>query len=115
MKNQLLMLAYISVVVGIFAGMLIVLLLSIFRQNQEVINSLVSPQDFLGLPCIVEIPFDTHSRGKVSLNIKGSNIGLIARTTEESKEFTKGEEVFIIGTENNQVWVISKSSFQHQE
>ncbi|NEO54551.1 MAG: NfeD-like protein [Okeania sp. SIO3B5] len=114
MKNQLLILAYMSVVVGIFCGILIVLFLSIFRQNQ-VINSLVSPQDFLGLPCTVEIPFDTHSRGKVSLNVKGSNIRLIARTTEESKEFTKGEQVFIIGTENNQVWVISKSSFQHQE
>ncbi|MDY7003783.1 MAG: NfeD-like protein [Cyanobacteriota bacterium] len=114
MKNQLLILAYISVAVGIFGGMLIVLLLSIFRQNQ-VINSLVTPQDFLGRPCTVEISFDIHSRGKVSLNVKGSNIELIARTTEESKEFTKGEQVFIIGTENNQVWVISQSSFQHQK
>lgn len=107
------MLAYISVGVGIFSGMLIVLLLSIFRQNQ-VINSLVSPQDFLGLPCTVEIPFDAHSRGKVRLNVKGTTIGLIARTGE-SQKFTKGEQVFIIGTENHQVWVISQLSFQYQE
>ena len=48
MKNQILMLALISVAVGIFGGMLIVLLVSIFRKRQ-VINSLVSPQDLLGL------------------------------------------------------------------
>ncbi|MGD1808787.1 hypothetical protein ACP6PL_25575 [Dapis sp. BLCC M126] len=113
MKNQILMLAYISVAVGIFAGMFIVLLLSIVRQRQ-VINSLVSPQDFLGLPCTVEIPFDAHSRGKVNLYIKGSNLELIART-QESKEFTKGEQVFIVGTENNQVWVVSPSFFHNHE
>ncbi len=113
MKNQILMIACISVGVGIFAGMLIVLLLSIFRQRQ-VINSLVSPQDFLGLVCTVEIPFDNHSKGKVSLYVKGSNLQLIART-EESKEFTKGEKVLIVGTENNQVWVVSQSFFHNEE
>ena len=113
MKNQILMLALISVAVGIFGGMLIVLLVSIFRKRQ-VINSLVSPQDLLGLPCTVEIAFDTNSRGKVSLNIKGSNLELVART-EESREFTKGEKVFIIGMENNQVWVVSKSSFHYHK
>lgn len=111
MKNQILMLVYISVLVGIFGGILIVLLLSIFRQRQ-VINSLVSPQDLLGLPCTVEIPFDNNSRGKISLNIKGYNLELIA-LTEEFQEFTKGEKVFIIGMENNQVWVVSKSSFHY--
>ena len=111
MKNQILMLVYISVLVGIFGGILIVLLLSIFRQRQ-VINSLVSPQDLLGLLCTVEIPFDNNSRGKVSLNIKGYNLELIART-EESTQFSKGEKVFIIGMENNQVWVVSKSSFHY--
>jgi len=113
MKNQILILAYISVAVGIFSGILIVLLLSIFRKRQ-VINSLVSPQDFLGLPCTVEIPFDAHSRGKIRLYIKGLNLELIART-EESKEFTKGEKVFIVGTENNQVWVVSPSFFDDEE
>lgn len=113
MKNQILMLAYISVAVGIFGGMLIVFLLWIFRRR-EVINSLVSPQDFLGLACTVEIPFDIHSRGKVNLNVKGSNLELVARTTE-SKIFTRGDKVFIVGTENNQVWVVSKSSFHYQE
>ena len=113
MKNQILMLAYISVVIGIFAGMFIVLLLSIFRQRQ-VINSLVNSEDFLGLPCRVEIPFDTHSRGKIRLYIKGSSLELIART-EESREFTKGEKVFIVGTENNQVWVVSTLLFHNVE
>lgn len=113
MNNQILMLALISVAVGIFGGMLIVLLVSIFRKRQ-VINSLVSPQDLLGLPCTVEIPFDANSRGKVRLNIKGSNLELVART-EESREFTKGEKVFIIGMENNQVWVVSKSSFHYHK
>lgn len=113
MKNQILMLAYIAVAVGIFSGLLIVLLLGIFRR-QQVINSLIGPQDFLGLACTVEIPFDFHSKGKVSLNVKGSNLELVART-EESKEFTKGEKVFIVGTENNQVWVVSKSSFHDQK
>ncbi|MCL2925263.1 MAG: NfeD-like protein [Trichodesmium sp. MAG_R03] len=113
MKNQILMLVYISVAVGIFGGILIVLLLSIFRQRQ-VINSLVSPQDLLGLPCTVEIAFDTNSRGKVSLNIKGSNLELIART-EESTKFSKGEKVFIIGMENSQVWVVSKLSFHYHK
>jgi membrane-bound ClpP family serine protease len=111
MKNQILMLAYISVAVGIFGGILIVLLLSIFRRRQ-IVNSLVTPQDFLGLACTVEIPFDAHSKGKVSLNVKESHLEVVARTTE-SKEFAKGEKVFIVGRENNLVWVVSQSSFHY--
>ncbi len=79
MKNQILMLVYISVGVGIFTGMLIVLLLSIFRRKQ-VINSLISPQDFWGLPGTLEVPFDTHSRGKIRRNVKGHKIEIVART-----------------------------------
>ena len=83
MKNQILMLAYISVAVKIFGGMLIVFLLWIFRQG-KVINSLVTPQDLFGLTCTVKITFNTNSRGKVNLNIKESSLELIART-EQSK------------------------------
>ena len=83
MKNQTLMLAYISVAVKIFGGMLIVFLLWIFRQG-KVINSLVTPQGLFGLTCTVKITFNTNSRGKVNLNIKESSLELIART-EKSK------------------------------
>lgn len=83
MKNQILMLAYISVAVKIFGGMLIVFLLWIFRQG-KVINSLVTPQGLFGLTCTVKITFNTNSRGKVNLNIKESSLELIART-EQSK------------------------------
>ncbi|MCL2926899.1 MAG: hypothetical protein MGG37_02310 [Trichodesmium sp. MAG_R01] len=79
MKNQILMLAYISVAVKIFGGMLIVFLLWIFRQG-KVINSLVTPQGLFGLTCTVKITFNTNSRGKVNLNIKESSLELIART-----------------------------------
>ncbi|MGK7922250.1 MAG: hypothetical protein AB4080_19820 [Trichodesmium sp.] len=106
MNNQILLLAYISVAVGIFSGIVIVLLLSIFRQRQ-VINSLISPQDFLGMVCTVEIPFDKNSKGKIRVNVKESTVEFIA-FTEDDWEFTRGEKAFIVGVENNKVWVVSK-------
>jgi membrane protein implicated in regulation of membrane protease activity len=108
MKNQLLLIACISVAVGIVCGILIVLLLYVGRRN-KVVNSLVRFNQVVGLSGTVEIPFDAQSKGKVCVNIQGS----IVAFTDEQKEFTKGDRVFIVEMKGNKVWIVAEDSLQN--
>jgi membrane protein implicated in regulation of membrane protease activity len=110
MKNQLLIVACISVAVGIFCGISIVFLLYIGRRN-KVANSLVRSHQMVGLSGTVEIPFEGKSKGKVRVNVKGSLVEFIA-FTDESKEFSKGDKVFIVEMKGNKVWVVAEDSLQ---
>ncbi|HEY9636822.1 MAG TPA: NfeD family protein [Coleofasciculaceae cyanobacterium] len=111
MKNQLLLIACISVAVGIVCGSLIVLLLYVGRRN-KVVNSLVRFNQVVGLSGTVEIPFDAQSKGKVRVNIQGSMVEFVA-FTDEQKEFTKGDRVFIVEMKGNKVWVVAEDSLQN--
>ncbi len=99
---------WISIAVGSTLGTAIVWALRMLRRQQA--DSLIRSDDLLGLPGIVEIPFDRNSKGKVRLNIKGSTLDLIAMT-EDNQEFTPGEQAFIVGVEKNKVWVVSAAAF----
>ena len=112
MKNQLLIIAGISVAVGIFGGISILLLLYFGRRN-KVVNSLVRSHQIVGLSGTVEIPFDARSKGKVRVNVKGSFVEFVA-FTDEPKEFSKGERVFIVEMKGNQVWVVAEDSLQNK-
>lgn len=95
---------------GLICGTSIVTVLRTLQSNQA--NSLVESDDLAGLIGTVEIPFDNQSKGKIRINIKGSMIDLIA-ITEESKLFTRGEQVLVIGRENNKVWVVSQNTLSN--
>lgn len=111
MKNLLLIVACISIAVGLFCGSLLVWLLYIRRQN-KVVDSLVRLNHVVGLSGAVEIPFNYKSQGKVRLNVKGSMVDFLA-FTDEPKTFAKGERVFVVGMRRNKVWVISEDSLQN--
>lgn len=97
--------AIISIVVGILCGTIMAWVLHTLKHNQ--VDSLVRSADLVGLSGTVEIPFDKNSKGKIRVNVKESMVEFMA-FTEESWEFTRGEKAFIVGVENNRVWVISE-------
>ena len=97
--------AIISIIMGVLCGTMMAWVLHTLKHNQ--VDSLVRSNDLVGLSGTVEIPFDKNSKGKIRVSVKESVVGFIA-FTEENKEFTRGEKVFIVGVENNKVWVISE-------
>ncbi|NJK58050.1 MAG: hypothetical protein HC939_19705 [Pleurocapsa sp. SU_5_0] len=62
MNYFLLTITVISVTVGIFIGALIVWFIYFWRQR-EIVDSLMKPEDVIGLWGIVELPFDAQSKG----------------------------------------------------
>lgn len=111
MKNLLLIVACISIAVGLFCGSLLVWLLYVRRRHQ-VVDSLVRLNYVVGFSGTVEIPFDQRSQGKLRLNVKGSLVDFVA-FTDEPKEFVKGERVFVVGMRGNKVWVVAEDSFHN--
>jgi membrane-bound ClpP family serine protease len=95
----------ISLTVGIICGILIVLSIYLKRRNTE-IDSLVRPQDLIGISGVVEIPFDRHSRGKVRVNVKSSLIDFIA-LTDDPKGFQTGDRVLVIEMKGDRIWVVA--------
>lgn len=105
MNYLILIIAGISITIGIVVGGLIVWFIYLWRQRQAV-DSLMKPEDVVGIYGIVELPFDADSKGKVRVDIKGSMVDLIA-LTEEPREFKVGDRVLIIQAKANKVWVVS--------
>lgn len=93
----------ISIAIGIFIGALIVWFIYFWRRR-EVIDSLMKPEDLIGLCGIVELPFDVESKGKVRVDVKGSKVDLVA-LTDDSQGFQVGDRVLIIQMQANKVWV----------
>lgn len=106
MRNSLWIVLLISLTIGIIFGVLIVFSIYLKRRNTT-IDSLVRPQDIVGLSGVVEIPFDRHSRGKVRVSVKRSVIDFIA-FTDESQKFEIGDRVLVVEMNSNQIWVISE-------
>lgn len=100
--------AMIAIIMGAFCGTAMVWILRSLRKQQA--DSLVRSQDLLGLAGIVELPFDRQSRGKIRIAVKGSTVEFMAMTTDETP-FNLGDKVFVVGRENNKVWVVSEQSF----
>ena len=100
----------IALAFGIFCG---TSMASAMRALKEAkIDSLARTSDLIGLSGIVEIPFDKNSRGKVRLNVKGSTVAFGA-FTEENKEFSVGAKAFVVGVENNRLWVVSEEAINN--
>lgn len=111
MKSQILIIACVSVVIGIVCGIAIVLLLYIGRRK-KVVNSLMRSNQVLGLSGVVEVPFDARSKGKVRVSVRGSMVDFVA-FTDESKAFNKGDSVFIVEIKGNKVGVVSENSLHN--
>ena len=103
MNYLILTIAGISIAIGIFVGALIVWFIYFWRRRQ-IIDSLMKPEDLVGLCGIVELPFDADSKGKVRVNVKGSMVDLIA-FTDDKAGFQVGDRVLIIQMKANKVWV----------
>lgn len=99
-----LVIASISLLMGSFCGTSMVWVLQSLRRHQA--DSLIRTNDLIGLSAKVLIPFDSKSRGKVQLTLKGSTIDFVAFTDEE-KGFKRGDRVLIVGLKHNQLWVVS--------
>ena len=108
MEYLILVIAGISITIGIFVGALIVWFIYFWRRR-EIVDSLIKAEDIVGLYADVEIPFNADSKGKIRVNIKGSMVDLIA-ITDESREFNPGDRVFIIQVKKNKVLVVSEDS-----
>ena len=108
MNYLLIVIASISIIIGIFVGALIVWLIYFWRRRQ-IVDSLMKPEDLIGIYGVVEIPFNFNSKGKVRVNIKGSMVDLIA-LTDENRQFHPGERVFILQMKENKVWVVGADS-----
>lgn len=103
MNYFLLTITVISITVGIFIGALIVWFIYFWRQR-EIVDSLMKPEDLIGLWAIVELPFDAQSKGKVRVEVKGSIVDLVA-LTDDQQGFLQGDRVLIIQMQGNRVWV----------
>ena len=108
MNYLILTIAGISIAIGVFIGALIVWFIYFWRRR-EVIDSLMKPQDLIGLCAVVELPFDAESRGKVRVNVRGSMVDLAA-LTDDRQGFQIGDRVLIIQMQNNKVWVTRHDS-----
>ncbi|NJN38067.1 MAG: NfeD-like protein [Acaryochloridaceae cyanobacterium CSU_3_4] len=102
------MITLIAVGMGLILGTAMSGLLLYLRGQQA--DSLITHEDLVGLAGTVEVPFDAHSRGKVRLMVKGSILEVVAFTDEVSA-LEPGEQVVVVGTQQNRVWVISSDTF----
>jgi membrane protein implicated in regulation of membrane protease activity len=103
MKYFLLTITGISIAVGVLIGVLIVWLIYVWRQK-KIVDSLMRPEDLIGLCGTVELPFDADSKGKVRVEVKGSMVDLVA-LTDDQQGFLLGDRVLIIQMQGNRIWV----------
>ncbi|MGD1855752.1 MAG: hypothetical protein ACFB2W_16050 [Leptolyngbyaceae cyanobacterium] len=69
-------------------------------------DSLIRTEDFAGRVGIVELPFDSNSKGKVRLEIRSSVLHMMA-LTDDTKQFVPGDKVLVVNIENDRLWVVS--------
>ena len=99
----------IAVGMGLLAGTAMSsILLSLRRRHAD---SLIRSDDLIGCTGTVEIPFDSTTRGKVRLEVKGTSRDFVAMTDHPSL-LSFGTPVMVVGTKNNQVWVVAEETLK---
>ena len=107
MHNQLVVVAIISLLVGICLGICIIAL--IFTVRKKIFaNSLRDSDALIGHLCTVQVPFDHSSKGKVSAHYHHFTKELMA-ITEFPHRFQKGDRALIINVHNNRAWVVPEA------
>ncbi|MBT9315554.1 OB-fold-containig protein [Leptothoe spongobia] len=87
----------------LLGGTLAITLRHLARRHAD---SLIRTEDFAGRLGIVELPFDSKSKGKVRLELRGSVLHMMA-LTDDTKQFVPGDKVLVVNVENNRLWVVS--------
>lgn len=104
MNNKLVLVAIISLLVGICLGICIIGL--IFAVRKKIFaNSLRDSDALIGYSCIVQVPFDYASKGEISVCHHHSSKELIA-ITEAPHRFQKGDRALIMNVHNNRAWIV---------
>jgi len=111
-NNLILIVACISLAVGIVLGAVVVWLIYLQRRRQ-LVDSLVRTNHVVGRSGTVEIPFNSHTQGKVRVNVKGSLVDFVA-FTDEHREFSMGDRVFVVAMKKNKVWVVSEDTIAQE-
>lgn len=93
---------------------MIILALMRIGIRETTVNSLISPDDIIGMLGTVEVPFDSKSKGKVRIKLRGSIIDLIA-LTDCPQKLNKGDKVFIIDLKDSRAWVIPENQLMLPE
>lgn len=104
MSYVILVMIIVSILIGSLTGGLFVSMIYLFRQDKT-IDSMIKPEDLIGMSAIVEVPFDASGKGKIQVKINNSVLYLSALTTE-TKQLTKGQKVLILQASNNKIWVV---------
>jgi hypothetical protein len=94
----------VAIAMGVICGGFIAGALRILRYQNA--DSLVKADDVVGVAGVVTLPFDRNSRGKVQIKIKGAQLERIAYT-DEARTFQPGDQVLIVGIEQDRLWVVS--------
>ncbi|EDX84790.1 hypothetical protein S7335_2487 [Synechococcus sp. PCC 7335] len=94
----------IALIMGVFCGGTLVGILRQLKHRQ--VDSLLRNEDFAGLVGVVEIPFDSKSKGKVTLEVGDATLHLVAQTDEE-RAFNVGDSVLVVGRTSDRLWVVS--------
>ena len=94
----------IALLMGLIIGGMLAGALRLLKRRH--VDSLVRAKDFAGLVGTVELPFDANSKGKVSLQLGGSTLHLMA-LTDDKTTFAPGDKVLVVNEENNRLWVVA--------
>ncbi|MBN2694191.1 hypothetical protein JXR93_05975 [bacterium] len=101
------LIALVSFPFGFIAGYLISYTIKKLRNNQT--NSTITMADYEGQVAKVVIPFDKGERGKISMNIKGEMIEMIA-LSESDESFEKDQTCIILEVKENYCVVVPANS-----
>ena len=103
MNNLLVLVAIVSVLIGVLCGGVIVFVLFAARK-QILANSLTHHHTLAGCIGTVQIPFDYNSKGKIRIYTNDSMRELIA-FTDSPHSFKQGDQVLIVQIKNTHAWV----------
>ena len=108
-NDQLWFWAGIAIAVGIVLGLALVLII-VIRRRKQTFNSMMALEDCIGLPAIVEVPFDETTSGKVTIQLENRTLACVAYSSQ-AHDFRLGDPVVVVGIKGQKVWVIPSQEF----
>lgn len=101
MKNSIFTLILWTIIIGGIIGLFVVIFIKLFFPPA---NTVLNLEELIGHVATVTVPFDSQTRGKVTLNFQGSVLDFVAYT--ESKSILKtGDKVIVIAHQTDGLWV----------
>lgn len=84
------------------------------KMKGQTTNSAISEKDYNGQLATITVPFKSGEKGKISMNIKGNLMEMVAITEDENIEFKDNEQCVILGLKEN-LCIISKADDKYLE